>query len=154
MTYSFKFIYKCCLSCLLSICLSVVAVVALLASGQEPVTLDENNTGSVMVPLGSPLRLKCNLTTPKQNIRWMNWFIYRSGPSGNSSQLNATPKKVENDTEDLDIMFQVTSNASEENSGWYFCSVTIDIPRLKTWPSSERHVVVSKYYLSHTNTIR
>lgn len=134
--------------------LFVVAVVAILASGQDLVTLDENNAGPVTVPLGSPLTLKCNLTTPKQNIKWMNWYFNSSGPSRNSTLLNKTPQKVENDTEDLDFMFQVTSNAREENSGWYFCCATIEIPKLRIVKSSERHVLISKYYFSHANTKR
>lgn len=134
--------------------LFVVAVVAILASGQDFVTLDENNAGPVTVPLGSPLTLKCNLTTPEQNTRWMNWYFNSSGPSRNSS-LNIALKKVENDIEDLDkTMFQVTSNAREENSGWYSCRATIEIPKLATVTSSERHVLISKYYSSHANTIR
>lgn len=144
MTYSLELVYKCCLSFLLSICL-LVAVVAILASAQDPVTLDENNKGPVTVPLGSPLTLKCNLTAPKQDIRWINWYFDSSGPSRNSTRLNKIPQKVENGTEDLDFMFQVTSNAREENSGWYFCHAIIEIPRLATVKSSERHVLIGKY---------
>lgn len=116
---------------------------AVLASGQDPVTLDQNNVAPVTVPLGSPLTLKCNLTRPNQNRRRMSWHFKRTEPSNKTRLSN-----VVINTEDLDItMFQVASSAAEGNSGWYSCEVTIEIPRFIHVESAARHVVISKYCL-------
>lgn len=132
-----------------SLCLFVVAVMAILANCQDPVFLDENSTIPVTVPLGSPLILKCNLTRPTQIRNWVSWYFNSDEPSPTNPL-----KKVTNDT-DLDkTMFRVTSNAKEKDSGWYFCNVTIDIPTLRTISSSGRKVVISKYYFLLANTCK
>lgn len=112
--------------------------------------MDGNSTRPVTVPLDSPLILKCNLTRPDENRRWVSWYYKKDGPSPIKILKNVT-----NVMEDLDkTMFRVTSKAKEEDSGWYFCNVTIDIPKLKTISSFGRKVVIGKYYVSPANTFK
>lgn len=114
-----------------------VAVMAILVSGWDPVTLDENNTVPVTVPTGSPLILKCNLTRPPHRS-WINWY-FNSGRPFPDKKL----KKIKIDSEEVDqTTFQVTPNARQKNTGWYCCILTIEIPKLINVTSSARKVVI------------
>lgn len=105
-------------------------------------TLDKNSPGPVTVQLDSPLILICNLTRPNQNKSRVNWIFQRDLLSPAKTLAPVSYGKEELDK----MMFRVTSKAKEEDSGWYFCNVTIEIPKLEKMSSSGKEVVVSKYY--------
>lgn len=122
-----------------------VAVAAMLVSGQDPVTLGKNNPGPVRIPLGSPLSLKCNLSTPETDRFWVSWHHNPSRPSFNGAQKIDEWKvegKLKHDKEDMDetLMLNVTPNDTKD--GWYFCSVRRDIPRLLVETSNGTEVVI------------
>ncbi|XP_030288360.1 uncharacterized protein LOC115590979 isoform X2 [Sparus aurata] len=118
-----------------------VAVAAMVISGQEPVTLD-SVPREVTRPFGSPLILKCNLNTT--GYLWVDWYFNPSecsvegsrtlyskvyNRSANTSTVVPDKRKVDDKDDEL-IWYKNNSGATYNDSGWYFCRVTIVIPKL------------------------
>ena len=147
-----------------SIYLSIVAVAAVVISGQEPVILDSVRT-EVTHPLGSPLIFKCNLDTTGNQIVWVDWYFNPSGDLFNESTLldpknrstktsTAMPdKRKVDDKDDEQILYNHTLGAKYNDSGWYFCKVRKEIPILKDYVSNGTKVVISKYYMLQINLL-
>lgn len=144
-----------------SIYLSIVAVAAVVISGQEPVTLDSVQR-KVTHPFGSPLILKCNLNTTGYLRMRVDWYFNPSecsvdgsrtlcnetyNRSANISTVVPDKRKVD-DRNDEVILCNCKSGATYNDSGWYFCRVKIDIPILIESVSVGTKVVISKYYMS------
>lgn len=142
-----------------TIYLSIVAVAAMVISGQEPVTLDSVRR-EVTRPFGSPLILKCNLNTT--GYLWVDWYFNPSecsvegsrtlyskvyNRSANTSTVVPDKRKVDDKDDEL-IWYKNNSGATYNDSGWYFCRVTTDIPKLIVNVSVGTKLVISKYYMS------
>lgn len=117
-------------------------------SGQDPVILDEEKTGEVIVPYGSPLKLKCNLSTAGYERFWVVWYFNPSGPSLHDKHNISKKQRFTNST---DLVFNHKSSATDEDKGWYFCNVTAEIPEYKIITSKGTKVRISKYHLLQTN---
>lgn len=137
--------------------LSIVAVAAMVISGQEPVTLDSVRR-EVTRPFGSPLILKCNLNTTGYLRMRVEWYFNSSessrtldekkfNRSANTSMVVPEKRKVDDKDDEL-IWYKNNSGATYNDSGWYFCRVTTDIPKLIVNVSVGTKLVISKYYMS------
>ncbi|XP_049910061.1 uncharacterized protein LOC126396210 isoform X2 [Epinephelus moara] len=137
--------------------LVVLLTAVLVISGQAPVILDEN-IREERVPSGSSLTFHCRLRTENHSRLRVVWYFKRSGSlvndslrilhedmvnkSARTSTVASNLKDEGRDTEGT-LAEYTLSNATEENSGWYFCKVIIEIPFLtKKW-SNGTEVVIS-----------
>ncbi|KAM3619435.1 uncharacterized protein V6R79_008066 [Siganus canaliculatus] len=130
--------------------LLTVAVMAI--SGQDPVILDLNHTEEVKVPLGSKLIFKCDFNTAEHERFVVDWYFNRSGPSYSATDhiskqhfnrsTHSSFRETLQHSENIKVLIH-TSNATEENSGWYSCKVTADIPVLWNPKSKGRFVNIT-----------
>ncbi len=103
----------------------------------------------VEVPVGSPLILKCNLSTYQRF--WVTWYFNPTGSSFNdshnlsSSKIIIRPAQESTRVKAEEILLNYTSKATKNNSGWYFCKYTVEIPSLHEASSNGTEVVISKY---------
>lgn len=128
---------------------------------QAPVILDETPGNKVEVPFGSSLTFHCRLKTETNERLRVVWYFIPSGAPFNGSRkiyeemVNTSaktstikPKQSSKDegrdTEET-LSIYTLSNATDDNSGWYFCNVTIEIPLLEHINSTGTEVVISKY---------
>ncbi|XP_037625562.1 uncharacterized protein LOC119488202 isoform X1 [Sebastes umbrosus] len=135
----------------------LTALAALVISGQAPVILDNTKNRRVEVPVGSSVTFQCGLTTEKFERFRVVWHFNPSGSSiYNSSKLSSeifnksekTFSVVSNETtlkntEDTSLKYTL-SNATVQNSGWYFCKVISEIPLYTLSSSIGREVVITK----------
>ncbi|XP_033478464.2 uncharacterized protein LOC117254359 isoform X2 [Epinephelus lanceolatus] len=145
----------------------LLTAAVLVISGQAPVILDEN-IREERVPSGSTLTFHCRLRTENHSRLRVVWYFKRSGPSLNDSlrihteMVNKSARtstvasnKPKQDSKDEGrdtegtLSVYTLSNATEENSGWYFCEVIIEIPFLTKKRSNGTKVVISKS-IEHT----
>ncbi|XP_071343523.1 uncharacterized protein [Trachinotus anak] len=126
--------------------LLTVAVAALVVPGQQYVIVD-NTTKKEEVTVGSSLTLHCGLGTESYERFRVGWYFNRSGPSWNQSQ-NISEKIVnKNSTEGKkDEMKLILLNVTYENSGWYFCKVTSEIPRHTITNSSGTQILIAESF--------
>ncbi|XP_037625563.1 uncharacterized protein LOC119488202 isoform X2 [Sebastes umbrosus] len=134
----------------------LTALAALVISGQAPVILDNTKNRRVEVPVGSSVTFQCGLTTEKFERFRVVWHFNPSGSSiYNSSKLSSeifnksekTFSVVSNETtlkntEDTSLKYTL-SNATVQNSGWYFCKVISEIPLYTLSSSIGREVVIT-----------
>lgn len=135
----------------LSVCLSTVAVGAVVVSGQEYVIL-VGEKSKEEVAFGSSLVLRCFLNTTISESFWVRWHFNASGSSfsdySNISQKsfdNKTTKEILRDEHGNILAEHVIPNVTLENSGWYICKVTARIPLYHEYISNGTQVVISKY---------
>lgn len=132
------------------------AVAALVVSGQAPVILDQTENRRVEVLVGSSVTFHCGLMTEMHERFRVVWHFNPSGSSFSDSQK--LPKEIVNisaktsskmsnttkpkNTEETSLIYTL-SNATDQNSGWYFCKVIIEIPLLTNIISSGTEVVIT-----------
>ncbi|XP_062280538.1 uncharacterized protein LOC133985013 [Scomber scombrus] len=127
-------------------------------SAQVTVTLDEEQK-RVDVPHGSSLTLYCSLEG--QGRFRIAWFFKCCG--NKTIDINATvfnkSTKTSNETSSKtkqnlkeDLPKHTLSSVTYNDSGWYFCNVTIEIPYLKHYESKGAEVIVGtgKTVTEHT----
>nr|XP_057928987.1 uncharacterized protein LOC131129433 isoform X2 [Doryrhamphus excisus] len=107
----------------------VLLSVCVAAKTQCTAILNETRT-RVVVPAGSTLTLCYQLRswTPKRFEIY--WHFNPSGPSFDNSEI-ININHLSKETEDTFQMHTVV-NVSKNNSGWYFCRINADIPKLMT----------------------
>ncbi|XP_049444242.1 uncharacterized protein LOC125896005 isoform X2 [Epinephelus fuscoguttatus] len=140
---------------------AAAAAAVLVISGQAPVILDDN-IREEKVPSGSTLTFHCRLRTETHSRLRVVWYFKRSlvndshtvlhtemvNKSARTSTVASNLKDEGRDTEGT-LSVYTLSNATEENSGWYFCKVIIEIPSLTEKWSHGTEVVISKS-IEHT----
>ncbi|XP_041791826.1 uncharacterized protein LOC121605809 isoform X2 [Chelmon rostratus] len=128
-----------------------VIVAAAGTSGQVPVILNKTQL-TVYIPLGSSLTFHCRLRIEKYVTFRVLWYFNPFESSFNDSHKltqelhNKSARTSTNETErDGQTLSKYTlSDATERNSGWYFCRVIVEIPILNISESSGTHVVITK----------
>ncbi|CAK6955193.1 uncharacterized protein LOC121900196 [Scomber scombrus] len=135
--------------------LVLLTVAIAVMSAQVTVTLDEEQK-RVDVPHGSSLTLYCSLEG--QGRFRIAWFFKCCG--NKTIDINATvfnkSTKTSNETSSKtkqnlkeDLPKHTLSSVTYNDSGWYFCNVTIEIPYLKHYESKGAEVIV--VHVSPTN---
>ncbi|XP_049444247.1 uncharacterized protein LOC125896005 isoform X6 [Epinephelus fuscoguttatus] len=133
---------------------AAAAAAVLVISGQAPVILDDN-IREEKVPSGSTLTFHCRLRTETHSRLRVVWYFKRSlvndshtvlhtemvNKSARTSTVASNLKDEGRDTEGT-LSVYTLSNATEENSGWYFCKVIIEIPSLTEKWSHGTEVVI------------
>lgn len=117
--------------------------------GLDSVMLDDKKSRSVEVRFGSPINLKCNLSTSQQVRVRVVWLFNPSGPSVKEAKIISAKIRVVKTTNEMDPVVTTlhhTSSATDENSGWYFCKVMEEIPKLNIIYSNGTKVIISEYY--------
>ncbi|XP_042339846.1 uncharacterized protein LOC121941180 isoform X4 [Plectropomus leopardus] len=134
------------------------AAAALERSAQAPLTVivDENQNRAEAAP-GSSLTFHCRLNIETQNRFRVNWQF--RGPSSNNSlkvlddkvvnksaktSTVVTNKTKQESRDEGTLSIYTLSNATEDDSGWYYCKVTIEIPSLRVKTSNGTEVVISR----------
>ncbi|CAK6955194.1 uncharacterized protein LOC121900196 [Scomber scombrus] len=138
--------------------LVLLTVAIAVMSAQVTVTLDEEQK-RVDVPHGSSLTLYCSLEG--QGRFRIAWFFKCCG--NKTIDINATvfnkSTKTSNETSSKtkqnlkeDLPKHTLSSVTYNDSGWYFCNVTIEIPYLKHYESKGAEVIVGtgKTVTEHT----
>ncbi|XP_041791829.1 uncharacterized protein LOC121605809 isoform X5 [Chelmon rostratus] len=131
-----------------------VIVAAAGTSGQVPVILNKTQL-TVYIPLGSSLTFHCRLRIEKYVTFRVLWYFNPFESSFNDSHKltqelhNKSARTSTNETErDGQTLSKYTlSDATERNSGWYFCRVIVEIPILNISESSGTHVVINNLSL-------
>ncbi|XP_053286464.1 uncharacterized protein LOC128447999 isoform X2 [Pleuronectes platessa] len=131
--------------------LVLLTVAAMVVSGEQYVILNEEQ-GKVDIPFGSSLTLGCNLSTKTYNRFRLQWSFNPSGSSAKASNIIASSVKVQNTTLNLsDINWNHTlPNVAMNNSGWYFCGVTGDIPFKELIMSYGTQIAIAKSLMEAT----
>ncbi|XP_042339844.1 uncharacterized protein LOC121941180 isoform X2 [Plectropomus leopardus] len=141
------------------------AAAALERSAQAPLTVivDENQNRAEAAP-GSSLTFHCRLNIETQNRFRVNWQF--RGPSSNNSlkvlddkvvnksaktSTVVTNKTKQESRDEGTLSIYTLSNATEDDSGWYYCKVTIEIPSLRVKTSNGTEVVITKS-IHHTTS--
>ncbi|KAL7396322.1 hypothetical protein ABVT39_004215 [Epinephelus coioides] len=138
----------------------LTAAAVLVISGQAPVILDET-IREERIPSGSSLTFHCRLRTENHSRLRVVWYFKQSlvsdshtilhtevvNKSARTSTVASNKPKQDlkdegRDTEET-LSVYTLSNATEENSGWYFCEVIIEIPLLTKKMSNGTEVVIS-----------
>ncbi|XP_045904721.1 uncharacterized protein LOC123970623 isoform X2 [Micropterus dolomieu] len=132
----------------------LTAVAAMGISGQRPVVLNETQY-KVEVPFGSSVTFHCRLKIFDTWERYrVNWYFNPSGCSFTDSHqlfLKMGSKSANTSTmvskgpKDAETLLNYNLSAvTYNNSGWYFCSVTVEIPVLTVLNTSGTHVTIAK----------
>ncbi|XP_056895128.1 uncharacterized protein LOC130529169 isoform X2 [Takifugu flavidus] len=104
-------------------CLTLVVLAT--TSAGDLVILDKE-TKWVTLLSGSALRFKCDLNADGFHRFTVMWYFTSNQSSDivklNGSRINKTTTSINN------AVLNYTTNATEENSGWYFCHVTAELP--------------------------
>ncbi|XP_060934796.1 uncharacterized protein LOC133011109 [Limanda limanda] len=121
--------------------LGLLTVAAMVVSGGQNVILDGEQR-KVDVPFGSSLKLGCHLNTevctkPVKQSR-LDWFFIPSGSIDNAT-ININSSMEFNFT----ARWQDLPNVTQNNSGWYFCKVTVEIPCSKDIKSKGTQIAIS-----------
>ncbi|XP_032382716.1 uncharacterized protein LOC116696096 isoform X2 [Etheostoma spectabile] len=137
--------------------LTLLLLTALVISDQAFVILD-GLRNSVNVSFGGSVIFECGLKTETKSRFSVKWYFNPSGSSFNgskpfceeiinksakfstlgSNQTTQDPSNKERDAQRCNI-----SNVTEQNDGWYFCEVTIDIPILTYNHSNGTKLIIS-----------
>lgn len=123
---------------------------------KEYVTLDETQK-KVDIRNGSPLVLYCGLKIQNNERVRITWYFNPSGPFFEGSinltdriitqTNNNTSKKTNQDSGvKREEYFISLFNVAHNNSGWYFCKVTVEIPMYICLNSSGTQVNVTCKY--------
>ncbi|XP_031724358.1 uncharacterized protein LOC116395011 [Anarrhichthys ocellatus] len=136
----------------------VLLTAALVISDQALVILNETRT-TVKVPLGSSVTFQCRLKIETHGRLRVIWFlnpssfeshnlseeIFSKSAKNSSLVSNKTMQDYKDEGQDTEGTWPtyILSNATEQDSGWYFCRVTTDIPILKHINSSGTEVVIT-----------
>ncbi|KAK9519183.1 hypothetical protein VZT92_021927 [Zoarces viviparus] len=137
---------------------ALVLLTALVISDQTLVILNETRT-TVKVPLGSSVNFQCRLQIEPGSLRVI-WFLnpssfespnfakttFNKSAKNPSSVSNKTKQDYKDEGQDTEGPWPsyTLSNASDQDSGWYFCRVIKDIPTLNYINSSGTEVVITK----------
>lgn len=117
----------------------------------------DKESKTVKLPHGSALSFKCNLTTEHCERFKIKWYFNPNGPLVSKSKeignmITYIKRAGESSTASVDKYWDLnhkvlnyTSNAKPENSGWYFCMVTEEVPGPENITSSGTHVHIGKY---------
>ncbi|KAM6939379.1 uncharacterized protein PEZ65_005453 [Lycodopsis pacificus] len=137
----------------------VLLTAALVISDQTLVILNENRT-TVKVPLGSSVSFQCRLKIETEERHRVFWFLNRSSfeshnlsnmtfpksAKNSSLESNQTKQDSRDEAQDTERTWPtyILPNITEQDSGWYFCNVTIEIPTLKQISSNGTEVIITK----------
>ncbi|XP_020509166.2 uncharacterized protein [Labrus bergylta] len=127
----------------------------MLVTGQEPVILDQTQR-SVPLSSGSSLTLICGLNTTEHDRYRVHFYFYSSGSSFSDinrknlsqklfirpSSTSVVEQGLENKTEDTVLKYTLL-NATEANSGWYFCTVRGEIPYGESKSSNGTQILIA-----------
>lgn len=134
---------------------SVIGATLVLTRGDRLNLEETNDTGrrERTVSPGSSLKLHCCLIHEEAGRCQVSWHFEPSGKNlteraKKNPLCNRTILEKCNDM--CDNMSCILSNISESDIGWYYCKVTIEIPRLKQLQSNKTKVI-GKYCLSLQN---
>ncbi|XP_022615077.1 uncharacterized protein LOC111232023 isoform X3 [Seriola dumerili] len=122
----------------LALVLFTVAAAALGGSDQQCVIV---GTTQVKVDLGSSLNLCCFLLKETYQRFRVSWYFNRNEPSLNNSQNISEMIAGENISTQGDTHLML-HNVMHNNSGWYFCKVTSEIPYHTITCSNGTRVVI------------
>ncbi|XP_028444258.1 uncharacterized protein LOC114562157 isoform X2 [Perca flavescens] len=136
---------------------TLLFLTALVISGQAFVILDEMPK-RMEVAFGSSVNFQCGLKAVDDSRFWVKWYFNPSGASFNESHqfCNKSVKPSNQTNQDLreeepDTQCWIKSNVTHQDSGWYFCKVTIEIPSLTHKCSNGTEVIIST--VSHTYNV-
>ncbi|XP_029285929.1 uncharacterized protein LOC115007273 isoform X2 [Cottoperca gobio] len=115
----------------------VLLTAALVTSDQDLVILDEKQN-KVEVLVGSSVTFDCRIMPATPDRHRVVWRFSASGSSVNDSY------KINNSSGELNNTKYILLNATDKNSGWYFCQIIVEIPLLNITNSSGTQVVVTK----------
>ncbi|XP_010772636.1 uncharacterized protein isoform X2 [Notothenia coriiceps] len=133
--------------------LVLLAVAALVVSGKDVIIQTQRRAE---VPAGSSVTFLCPVTSPCHGTLKrcrLEWFLNPSGPSwdgahklsndiSNNSEKSST--KVSNKTkQDVEKQIYTLINATKNDTGWYFCKLTIEIPVLNIIKSNGTELVIT-----------
>ncbi|XP_022615075.1 uncharacterized protein LOC111232023 isoform X2 [Seriola dumerili] len=124
----------------LALVLFTVAAAALGGSDQQCVIV---GTTQVKVDLGSSLNLCCFLLKETYQRFRVSWYFNRNEPSLNNSQNISEMIAGENISTQGDTHLML-HNVMHNNSGWYFCKVTSEIPYHTITCSNGTRVVIAQ----------
>ncbi|XP_010772625.1 uncharacterized protein isoform X1 [Notothenia coriiceps] len=134
--------------------LVLLAVAALVVSGKDVIIQTQRRAE---VPAGSSVTFLCPVTSPCHGTLKrcrLEWFLNPSGPSwdgahklsndiSNNSEKSST--KVSNKTkQDVEKQIYTLINATKNDTGWYFCKLTIEIPVLNIIKSNGTELVITE----------
>ncbi|XP_056895127.1 uncharacterized protein LOC130529169 isoform X1 [Takifugu flavidus] len=125
-------------------CLTLVVLAT--TSAGDLVILDKE-TKWVTLLSGSALRFKCDLNADGFHRFTVMWYFTSNQSSDivklNGSRINKTTTSINN------AVLNYTTNATEENSGWYFCHVTAELPNHHKNTSNRTKVTITRI-VEHT----
>ncbi|XP_029285931.1 uncharacterized protein LOC115007273 isoform X4 [Cottoperca gobio] len=118
--------------------LVLLTAAALVTSDQDLVILDEKQN-KVEVLVGSSVTFDCRIMPATPDRHRVVWRFSASGSSVNDSY------KINNSSGELNNTKYILLNATDKNSGWYFCQIIVEIPLLNITNSSGTQVVVNNF---------
>ncbi|XP_034738392.1 uncharacterized protein LOC117951029 isoform X2 [Etheostoma cragini] len=135
--------------------LTLLLLTALVISDQRFVILDGLQK-TVEVPFGSSVIFECGLKIKTNGRFWVKWSFNSSGSSFPGSELfcdeiiNKSAKlttvvsnQTTQDPRNKEQQLCIKSNVTDQNNGWYFCEVKIDIPTLTSNHSNGTKLIIS-----------
>ncbi|XP_034738393.1 uncharacterized protein LOC117951029 isoform X3 [Etheostoma cragini] len=136
--------------------LTLLLLTALVISDQRFVILDGLQK-TVEVPFGSSVIFECGLKIKTNGRFWVKWSFNSSGSSFPGSELfcdeiiNKSAKlttvvsnQTTQDPRNKEQQLCIKSNVTDQNNGWYFCEVKIDIPTLTSNHSNGTKLIISQ----------
>ncbi|XP_034528928.1 uncharacterized protein LOC117804706 isoform X2 [Notolabrus celidotus] len=139
--------------------LMLLTVAVMVISGEDPVILNKTKH-TVLRPSGSSLTLGCSLDTEKYERFRLFLYCNPSGPSftdshqiyeifygtKNHSIVFKNERQLRDDGEGnylgKTVLKYTLLNATETDSGWYFCKVIAEIPDLANESSSGTEIII------------
>ncbi|XP_074524588.1 uncharacterized protein LOC141789157 isoform X1 [Halichoeres trimaculatus] len=145
--------------------LMLLTVALMVISGEHLVILNRTQT-TVVHPTGSSLTLGCSLETKKLERYRMSLYFNPSGCTftkshkiyelfrvANDTKINENKRQLQTNpgisTGDTGVLKITMLNATEADSGWYFCTLIAEIPDLGNESTNGTQVIITKS-LEHT----
>ncbi|XP_072295046.1 uncharacterized protein [Eucyclogobius newberryi] len=115
----------------------LLTVTGMVSSTSLKITVDEEEKRKYITE-GSSVSLHCSVGVNCSNRCRYSWCFDRSGPSKTGCKNDSNKITKSKTTPELHL-----NNVSQNDSGWYYCSVRDDIPILSTNYSNWTHLVVA-----------
>ncbi|XP_074524589.1 uncharacterized protein LOC141789157 isoform X2 [Halichoeres trimaculatus] len=138
--------------------LMLLTVALMVISGEHLVILNRTQT-TVVHPTGSSLTLGCSLETKKLERYRMSLYFNPSGCTftkshkiyelfrvANDTKINENKRQLQTNpgisTGDTGVLKITMLNATEADSGWYFCTLIAEIPDLGNESTNGTQVII------------
>ncbi|XP_027882627.1 uncharacterized protein LOC114150434 isoform X2 [Xiphophorus couchianus] len=136
--------------------LTVIGATLVLTREDRLNLVETNYTGrrERTVSSGSSLKLHCCLTHDKAERCHISWHFESSGKNLTEMEKNKTlcNQTIFANCSLVDICYNMTcnlSNINESDTGWYYCKVKVEIPRLSELQSYKTKVIVTSEKEDH-----